>query len=295
MADRRLQVFHTVAKMLSFTRAARVLHMTQPAVTFQVQQLEEHFNVRLFNRTHHRISLTEAGRQVYEYSDKILTLYAQMENRIRDSAGNAFGILALGASATIADYALLPLLGDFKKAFPNGAVRLRVAGTDEIVSLIEHNEVDLGIVETPVTNKNLTVELCRMDRLVAVVAPEHELARRNTITARDLIAHPFIAREGGLGVIQDYLHCAGFDIDDLDVAVTLNGFEAIKGAVEAGMGVSVLSRTILAKEMVLGTLVAVDLDPPLEQPFSFIYRKHKFPMYAMDQLLDLARGRCGGS
>ena len=82
MADRRLQVFHTVARLLSFTKAADTLHMTQPAVTFQVKQLEEQFNTRLFDRTHNRISLTEAGMVVYDYSERIISLYGEMSNRV---------------------------------------------------------------------------------------------------------------------------------------------------------------------------------------------------------------------
>ena len=100
MADRRLQVFHTVARLLSFTKAAESLHMTQPAVTFQVRQLEEHFNTRLFDRTHNRISLTEAGSRVYEYADKIFELYTEMENAVREMTGEISGMIMFGASTT---------------------------------------------------------------------------------------------------------------------------------------------------------------------------------------------------
>ena len=88
MADRRLQVFYTVARLLSFTKAAETLHMTQPEVTFQVRQLEEYFNTRLFARTHNRISLTDAGSRVYEYADKIFELYTDMENSVREMTGS---------------------------------------------------------------------------------------------------------------------------------------------------------------------------------------------------------------
>ena len=106
MADRRLQVFHTVAKLLSFTKAAETLHMTQPAVTFQIRQLEEHFNTRLFDRTHNRISLTAAGNKVYEYADQILLLYGEMDNKVRELTGDVSGVLLIGASTTIAEYVL---------------------------------------------------------------------------------------------------------------------------------------------------------------------------------------------
>src|SRR5512146_1743317 len=118
MADRRLQVFHTVARLLSFTKAAESLHMTQPAVTFQVRQLEEYFNTRLFDRTHNRISLTDAGRRVFEYADRILSLYTEMENAAREVTGDVRGVLMLGASTTIAEYMLPALLGEFKARYP---------------------------------------------------------------------------------------------------------------------------------------------------------------------------------
>jgi DNA-binding transcriptional LysR family regulator len=101
MADRRLQVFHTVARLLSFTKAAESLHMTQPAVTFQVRQLEEQFNTRLFDRTHNRISLTDAGSRVYEYADRIFELYSEMENGVREITGEISGSLTIGASTTL--------------------------------------------------------------------------------------------------------------------------------------------------------------------------------------------------
>nr|VFK54400.1 MAG: DNA-binding transcriptional regulator, LysR family [Candidatus Kentron sp. TUN]VFK55297.1 MAG: DNA-binding transcriptional regulator, LysR family [Candidatus Kentron sp. TUN]VFK56662.1 MAG: DNA-binding transcriptional regulator, LysR family [Candidatus Kentron sp. TUN] len=292
MSDRRLQVFHTVAKMLSFTKAAEVLHMTQPAVTFQVHQLEEHFNTRLFDRTHHRISLTNVGREVYEYSDRIFTIYAQMENRIRDITGNALNVLMLGASTTIGEYMLPLLLGNFKHTFPNATIRLRVASTNEIISMLDHNEIDLGVVEGPVTNENLVVELCCMDQLVVVAPPRHHLASRESITAIMLMEYPFIACEGSLGIMLDYVKAAGLDANNLNIAMELGSSEAIKGAIEAGMGISVLPRIAVMKELSLKTLTVIELDPPLEKPLSFVYRKQKFRVGAMDELLNVARSYC---
>ena len=95
MADRRLQVFYTVARLLSFTKAAETLHMTQPAVTFQVRQLEDHFNTRLFDRTHNRVGLTEAGRKTYEYAERIFELYAEMEDAVKELTGDVSGALTL--------------------------------------------------------------------------------------------------------------------------------------------------------------------------------------------------------
>ena len=295
MADRRLQVFHTVARLLSFTKAAESLHMTQPAVTFQVRQLEEYFNTRLFDRTHNRISLTDAGKRVYEYADQIFDLYAKMENAVRDMTGEISGILIIGASTTIAEYMLPSLLGDFKRKYPDINVHLKVSNSDGIVSMVENNDIDLGVVEAPVMNKNLVVENCRNDRLVAIVPPQHSLASQQKVKLKELMDHAYIAREEGSGtreVIHEYLANAGMKPADIHVAMELGSPEAIKGAVEAGMGVSIVSEVTIHKEIQLGTLVALELDPPLERPFSFVHQKQKFRQRAMDELLDFARAYC---
>ena len=295
MADRRLQVFFFVARLLSFTKAAEELHMTQPAVTFQVRQLEEQFNTRLFDRTHNRISLTEAGQRVYECAERIFELYAEMDNKVRELTGDISGVLILGASTTIAEYMLPVLLGDFKKEYPDVTIRLKVANTDGIVSQVENNAIDLGVVEAPVNNKNLVVEECRTDELVLIVPPGHELAGEKTVPIKRITDYPFICREEGSGTREVMLECmagAGVNPSDLNLGMELGSLEAIKGAVESGMGVSVLSSATIEKELKLGTLVAVKLEPPMTRPFSFVHQKQKFKVRAMDELLNFARNYC---
>lgn len=295
MSDRRLQVFHSVAKLLSFTKAAEALHMTQPAVTFQVRQLEEYFNTRLFDRTHNRINLTDAGKRVYEYADTIFQIYSEMENTVREITGDVNGVLIVGASTTIAEYMLPALLGDFKTKYPDVNLRLRVSNSDGIVAMVENNVIDLGVVEAAVTNKNLAVELCRIDRLVAVVPPNHELSDREVLDVRELLKYPYICREEGSGtreVILGYLEKIGMPISELNIIMELGSPEALKGAVEAGIGVTIISRATLNKELKLGTLVAIDLDPPLERPFSFVHQKQKFRQHTVEKLLEFARQYC---
>ncbi len=295
MADRRLQVFFTVARLLSFTKAAETLHMTQPAVTFQVRQLEEYFNTRLFDRTHNRINLTEAGNRVYLYADKIFELYTEMENSVREMTGEVSGSLTIGASTTIAEYMLPALLGDFKKRYEDINIHLKVSNTEGIVSMVENNTIDLGVVEAPVGNKNLVVEECRPDHLVAIVPPGHPESERKTLTYEDLIKYPFICREEGSGtreVINEYLSMVSDGPDALKISMELGSPEAVKGAVEAGMGISVVSQATVQKELRLGTLVAINLDPSLDRPFSFVHQKQKFRMRVMEELLEFARSYC---
>ncbi|MCB2261581.1 MAG: LysR family transcriptional regulator [Candidatus Thiosymbion ectosymbiont of Robbea hypermnestra] len=292
MADRRLQVFHTVARLLSFTKAAETLHMTQPAVTFQVRQLEEHFNTRLFDRAHNRISLTDAGKKVYEYADRIFVFYAEMENAVREMTGDISCALTIGASTTIAEYMLPALLGDFKENYPEITIHLKVSNSDGVLSMVENNTIDLGVVESSVANKNLVVENCRRDRLVAIVPPDHPLAERRVIELSELLEYPFICREEGSGtraVIDRYLRRSSAS---LKIAMELGSPEAVKAAVEAGMGVSVVSRVTIQKELRLKTLVELELEPPLDRPFSFVHQKQKFRLRAMEKLLEFARSYC---
>jgi DNA-binding transcriptional LysR family regulator len=284
-----------VARQLSFTKAAESLHMTQPAVTFQVRQLEEYFNTRLFDRTHNRISLTEAGQRVYEYADRIFSLYAEMENSVRDLTGEVSGVLMLGASTTIAEYMLPALLGDFKAKYPEVSIRLQVANTDGIVSMVENNSIDLGVVEAPVSNKNLVVDTCRQDQMVLAVPPSHELSAKESVPITELSNYPYICREEGSGtreVMLEAMQAAGCSPTSLDIVMELGSPEAVKGAVEAGMGISILSRATIDKELKLGSLVAVNLDVPIERPFSFVHQKQKFRLRAMEKLLDFAKNYC---
>ena len=291
MIDRRLQVFHAVAELKSFTRAGQRLHMTQPAVTFQIRQLEKHFNTRLFDREHNRIELTEAGRRLEEYAGRILALYAEMDGSLRELTDDMAGTLMVGASMTIAEYDLPRLLVRFKKQFPAVNVKLLMSNTDGIVQMVVENRIDLGLVEGPVHNRSLAVRRFDIDKLVVALPPGHPLAGERCIPFEALCGVPLILREEGSGtreVFLDHAREAGFGLDDFDVVMELGSPEAIKGAVVAGLGISVISIATLRKELELGSLKAVELSPPIERPFSFVHQRQKFRVPAVEELLRFA-------
>lgn len=294
MADRRLKIFHTVARLLNFTKAAEELHMTQPAVTFQIRQLEEQFNTRLFDRTHNKVTLTDVGKQVFSYSERILKLYEDMTRSITEMTGDVSGSVTLGASTTIAEYMLPLLIGEFKTKFPEVMINLRESNTEDIVSMVENNDIDLGIVEGSVNNKNLLVEECKVDHLVVIMPNGHVLSDQKSLRVEDFISYPFISREHGSGtqeVITNYVEKFG-NGESLNICFELSSPEAIKGAVEAGMGISIVSRATIIKELKLGTLTAVELKPSLERPFSFVRQRYKFKSRAADQLLSFSQEFC---
>jgi DNA-binding transcriptional LysR family regulator len=291
MADRRLQVFYTVAKQLSFTKAAELLFMTQPAVTFQVKQLEEHFNTRLFERSHSKITLTPAGRLAMEYAERILNLTSEMETRLTEMTGEISGTLLIGASTTIAEYMLPRVMGDFKAHYPRVQCRLTVANSETVESKVADHTLDIGLIEAPSHHPSLTSEVCCEDELVAICAPNHPLAKFSNVSPERLAVQPYISREAGSGtreVVDDYFKRAGIQPEDLTPVMELGSPEAIKGAVEAGLGIAVVSRVTIVKEVKLGDLVAVPLEPPLIRPLSVVYAREKFRSKLLQTFLDFS-------
>ena len=292
MADRRIQVFHTVAKQLSFTKAAELLFMTQPAVTFQVKQLEEHFNTRLFERTHGKITLTHAGEVALEYAEKILELSSEMETRLGELTGEISGKLMIGASTTIAEYLLPRILGEFKAKYPQVKAHLTVANSETIENKVADHTLDLGLIEAQSHHPILNTDLCCNDELVVICSPNHEFANFASLTALQLAEQPYVSRELGSGtreVIDDYFRNAGVNPDDLNIAMEMGSREAIKGAVEAGLGIAIVSISTVVKELKLGDLVAIPLEPKMTRALSLVYANEKFRSKLMQAFLDFVK------
>ena len=289
MADRRLQVFYTVAKQLSFTKAAELLYMTQPAVTFQVKQLEEHFNTRLFERSHSKITLTPAGEVAMEYAERILNLSSEMDTRLGELTGQISGTLLVGASTTIAEYMLPRLLGDFKAQYPNVHARLMVANSESIEAKIADHTLDVGLIEAPSHHPQLMSHVCCEDELVAICSPKHPVAQHASITPVQLAELPYVSRESGSGtreVMDDYFRKNGVQPEDLHIVMELGSREAIKGAVEAGLGIAIVSRATIQKETKLGDLIAIPLEPRLYRPLSMVNAKEKFRSRLLQTFLE---------
>jgi DNA-binding transcriptional LysR family regulator len=294
MADRRLQVFHAVAKQMSFTKAADVLFMTQPAVTFQIKQLEEHFNTRLFERGHGRIALTPAGELVLEYAERILAMSGEMETRVRELTGRLSGPLLIGASTTIAEFLLPRVLGEFKAVHPEVEPRLTVANSETIEGRVAEHTLDLGLIEAPSHLQALQTEACCEDELQVVVAPGHALAKLKSVTPKQLVGHAYISREPGSGTREFtdiYLRKAGLEPGQLKAVMELGSPEAIKGVVGTGLGFAILSRATVEKEQRLGELAALPLAPRLLRSLSLVYPKEKFRSRLVNTFVEFAKAR----
>jgi len=294
MTERRLQVFYTVARQLSFTKAAEHLFMTQPAVTFQIKQLEEHFSARLFERNHGRIALTPVGQLVFDYAERILGLSEEMQTRVAELTGAISGPLLLGASTTIAEYVLPRILGEFKVAQPLVHVHLTVGNSEMIEGRIADHALDLGLIESPSHLPGLASTVCCEDELVLICSPAHPFAKSAAVTPQQLAGEPYVSRELGSGTrefMDQYLRRCEVAPEDLDVVMELGSPEAIKGVVETGMGISIVSRATVARELKLGSLAAVPLEPRLIRTFSLVCPREKFRSKLLTTFVDFATAR----
>ncbi|MCC7327456.1 MAG: LysR family transcriptional regulator [Burkholderiales bacterium] len=296
MADRRLQVFHAVAKHLSFTKAAEALFMTQPAVTFQIRQLEEHFNTRLFDRGHGRISLTVAGHLALEYVERILQVSAELDNRLQEMSGLLGGPLLIGASTTIADYLLPRVLGAYKAHFPDVVPRLFVANSEAVQNRVAERSLDVGFIEGDSHLPLLAADVCCDDELQVTCAPSHPLAKLESATPEDLSHHANISREPGSGtreVIDHYLQTAGVAPDSLQRLMELGSPEALKGMLATGLGFSIMSRATVVNEIRLGQLVQVPLAPRLLRSMSVVYPRERIHSQLVSSFVQFAKQHLG--
>lgn len=268
--------------------------MTQPAVTFQIKQLEEHFNTRLFDRGHGHIALTPAGEIVLGYAERILGLSAELDTRIKELTGEVAGVLLIGASMTFAEFLLPRILGEFRALHPKVLPRLIVANSETVENRVAEHTLDIGFIEAPSHLPSLVSDFCAEDELLVLCAPSHPLATLKTATPGQLLAHAFISRESGSGtreVTDNYFQKAGIRLDSLDIVMELGSPEAIKGLVSTGLGFAIMSRSSVSKELKLGQLAAIPLAPRLMRTLSVVYPKERFRSRLSDTFIEFARER----
>ena len=268
--------------------------MTQPAVTFQIRQLEEQFNARLFDRTHGRIALTAAGQMALDYAERILGLSAELDTLLKEVSGQLGGPLLIGASTTIAEFLLPQILGEFKARAPGVVPRLFVANSEAVQARIVERTLDLGFIEGDSHLPSLVTDVCCDDELQVVCAPGHPLAKLNSATPKSLTEHAYVSREPGSGtreVIDHYLQKAGVAPDSMQVVMELGSPEAVKGLVATGLGFAIMSRATVVKETQLGQLVQIPLAPRLHRQLSVVYPKERFHSRLVSEFVAFAKER----
>ena len=268
--------------------------MTQPAVTFQIRQLEEHFNTRLFDRANGRITLTPTGLVALDYVERILALSAEMETKVKEMTGQEVGPLMIGASTTIAEFLLPRIVGEFKSRHPGIVPQLIVANSEAVQARVAERSLDLGFIEGDSRLRTLVTDVCCEDELHVICAPSHPLARQQTLALQTLTEHPYISRELGSGtreVIDHHLEKAGLSPDSLQIIMEASSPEALKGLVATGLGFAIMSRATAEKEVRLGDLVQIPLDPPLIRHLSVVYPKERIQSKIVDEFVRFAKER----
>lgn len=255
-----LETFARAAECGSFTAAAQALRLTQAAVSQRVQALERELGTALFERTGGRVLLTDAGRRLYDFAQRILDLHGQARAEVAGLKAPVSGQLLLAASSVPGEHLLPALLSDFRRCYPHVKVRASVGDSMGVLAQVERGEVSLGLVGRRTDNPHLEFRPFASDRLVLVVPPEHPLARRRKVSLKQLAALPLVLREAGSGSRHSFetlLEQAGRSPCDLQIALELGSNEAVKEAVARGAGVAVLSTFAVQKELRAGALHAL--------------------------------------
>lgn len=272
--DFRLQVFHAVAKRLNFTKAAAELFITQPAVTKHIHELEHQLKIKLFERNGTRIKLTAGGAVLLQYTEEIFTLYRKLEFDINHLTQRQSGKLRLGASTTVAQYVLPPVLAAFHKKFTEVDITLGTRNTEQIEQALQNGEIDLGIIEGHSRNKAIKYTEFVKDELVLVANSQHPAARKRAIKASELKHIPFLLREPGSGTLEVIAHALkplGIKLAQLQVEMELASTESIKAYLLHSDCMAFLSIHSIVRELRDKECAIIDVEGlTIERNFNFV-------------------------
>lgn len=286
----QLRTFRAVAEQLSFSAAAHELSISQPSVSYQVKELEAVLGLPLIDRLGKRVRLTEAGEVLYEYARRTLTLLDEVAVVMEQMRGIERGTLRVGASATVGIYVIPLALGAYKKVHPNLALSLEIGSREMLQERLKRGVLDLAVLSLPIADPNLESTPFMDDELVLVVPAGHPLAGRADLTLRDFTGESFLMREPGSGTrlaVEMAARRAGVS---LQVGMELGSNGAIKHAVEAGLGVAVLSSHAIELERRGGGLVVVDIEGfPILRPWSIVHLRRRQLPAAVAQFIEFLR------
>jgi DNA-binding transcriptional LysR family regulator len=288
MTLEQLKIFVAVADRGHVTRAASALGITQSAASAAIAALESRYRSRLFNRIGRGIELTETGRLFLQEARAVLDRASVARSVLEDLAGSPTGAILIAASHTIASYWLPRRLAAFHAANPGVWLDVVIRNTREVESAVAGGEAHLGLVEGPTQNRSLTRLQVDTDRPLLVVAANHPPLPRNKLGQIDLRAIPWVIREEGSGtrrVLEDLAAREGLSLADLKIFLVLPGNEAIREAVEAGVGATIISEHVVASALTVGTLRAHPIDLP-QRDFAVLQHRDRHASIAQQTLVN---------
>jgi len=272
---RQLSVFEAVARHLNYTRAAEELHLTQPAVSMQIKQMEESLGLAIFEQLGKRIHLTGAGSEVLAYARAIIQQLDELEDVLNRIKGLSGGKLRISV-ATTANYFIPTLLGTFSRRYPDITVSLDVTNRETLLRQLSENTVDLVVMGQPPAEADVEAQTFMDNPLVVVAPPDHPLAREKKIPLARLQEETFLVREPGSGTriaMERFFNERGMK---LKTGMEVGSNEAIKQSVQAGLGLGLLSRDTVEQELSLKRLVILDVaEFPIMRHWYVVHRKGK--------------------
>jgi DNA-binding transcriptional LysR family regulator len=291
---RQLEVFLATAQYENVTRAATSLAMSQSAASGSLKDLEQQFDVKLFDRVGKRLQLSELGNQLRPQAENLLAQARAFEQAL--TGEDVVGQLHIGATLTIGNYLAVNMIADFRRRYPAADIALSVANTQIIAQRVAGFELDMGLIEGEIHHPDLETTHWRKDELVVFASPDHPLAGCAALDDDDLLTLPWLVREPGSGTRQTFDRAMHGILTDLHIVMELQHTEAIKRAVEAGLGVGCLSRISLKEAFERGSLVPLAVSGrDFHRELYIISHRKKFHSAGLKQWLQLCQNNWSGS
>lgn len=287
MTLRHMKIFVSVFQHSNITKAAKELHLAQPSVSFAVKELEDYYGIRLFDRIGRRISPTEAGKGFYEYAVHIVSMFDEMERKIRN--WDTMGTIRIGASITIGTHILPPLLRKYQKRFPQLRAEVTIEQSGSVERHVLENDIDIGLVEAQPEHSDIMSIPFMEDALCAIVPVGHPLTLQPKISLEQMAQYPFLMREKG-SAGREILD-AGFAVRQLHVRPLWESTstQAIVRGVAEGLGVAVLPSLLVQKDIAEHTVQTVPFTSPLKRNLNIIYHRSKYLTDSMEAFISFCR------
>ncbi|HPH06964.1 MAG TPA: LysR family transcriptional regulator [Methylotenera sp.] len=285
---RQLEIFVAVCRTESVSRAAEVLSLSQSATSTALSELERQFDLQLFDRVGKSLRINETGQQLLPRAVELLDRAKEIENLLQGHAG--FGYMKIGATLTVGNYLATILVARFLQEHPESRIQLQVHNTSTIVQQIANHELDLGLIEGDCNHPDIAVERWIADELVVFCAPSHPLANQRKVSMSELLQQHWILREQGSGTRATFDRAFHSHHAALNIRLELEHTEAIKRAVESGLGIGCISRLALKDAFRRGSLVPL-VTPSLDlsRYFYFLWHKQKYQTTGIQAFLDLCK------
>ena len=279
MDIKRLRIFCAVVEKGSFSQAAKMLHLAQPTVSFQIASLEKELGTKLLDRDGREVTVTKSGEVLYQYASRILQLTQEARQAIDEVQGLLRGELAVAASTIPGEYILPPILHRFKEKYSGIDIVLAISDTRGVIKKVMGNEVEVGAVGAKEEKEKLVFTKLATDRIVLITPPNRIWFKRDVITLDELKQVPFITRESGSGtrtIAMQKLKEMGIDEEELNVVMELGSTTVVKKAVECGVGVSFVSERAVETEVKLGLLKEVQVKGlELNRDFFLVHKRQR--------------------